>query len=57
MRIHCKNEQGQVVGALNLVVDITKAHRASRAYATTLAVIDIAVTALTAIRWENATFD
>lgn len=62
-----RNSQGQIVGALNLVADITgldgaeaghsKPHEVSRAYSATVAMIDMAVSVLTAIRWENSTFD
>ena len=53
--------------ALNLVADITgmggaeaghsTPHEVSRACSATVAMIDIAVSVLTAIRWENSTFD
>jgi PAS domain-containing protein len=62
-----RNNLGQTVGALNLVADITglspteagrsKPHHVSRAYSATVAMIDIAVSVLTAIRWGNSTFD
>lgn len=61
-----RGEHDEVVGAVNLVVDITgrkggkvgcsKPHRASNAYAAAVAMIDIAVSLLTAMRWESATF-
>ena len=62
-----RNSQGQIVGALNLLADITglsgaeaghsKPHPASRACSATEAIIDTAVSGVTAIRWENSTFD
>jgi PAS domain S-box-containing protein len=62
-----RNNMDQIVGALNVVADITrlsgtgarypKRHPASRAYATTLAMIDIAVSVFTALRWETTSFD
>jgi hypothetical protein len=62
-----RNDKGQIVGALNMVADMTGLssaeaghsilHHASRTYSATLAMIDFAVSVLTAISWENATFD
>jgi PAS domain-containing protein len=62
-----RNDQGQIVGALNLVADMTalssaeaghsNLHHTSRSYSATVAMIDFAVSVLTAIKWENATFD
>lgn len=61
-----RNNQGQTVGALNLVADITglngteagraKPHHLSRPYSATVAMIDIVVSVLTAIKWDNSTF-
>jgi len=58
-----RNNQGQLVGGLNLVADITglsgaearhsTPHEASPAYSATVAMIEIVVSLLTAIRWEN----
>jgi PAS domain-containing protein len=62
-----RNNHGQLVGALNLVADITglsgaaahhsKPHDAPHAYSATVAMIEIAVSLLTAIRWENPSFE
>jgi hypothetical protein len=62
-----RNYQGKIVGALNLVADITrvsgpesqhsKPYDASGVYTVTVAMIDIAVSVLTALRWENAPFE
>jgi hypothetical protein len=62
-----RNNRGQTVGALNLVADITvpsgpeagrsTPHHVSRAYSATAAMIDVAVSVLTAIKWDNSTFD
>ena len=62
-----RNDQSQIVGALNLVADITelsgaapghsKLHHASRAYSATMTMIDIAISVLTSIKWKNSTFD
>ena len=55
------------MGALNLVADITgltgaearhsMTHDASHAYSATLVMIEIAVSFLTAMRWENPRFE
>jgi PAS domain S-box-containing protein len=62
-----RNHQSQIVGALNLVADITdlsdaeaghsNLHHAFCAYSATMAMIDIAISVLTAIKWKNSTFD
>jgi PAS domain-containing protein len=62
-----RNNQGQLVGALNLVADITgmssveahhlKPYAASHACSATGAMIEIAVSLLTAISWENPSFE
>ncbi len=62
-----RTSQGQIVGALNLLAEITgpggavsghsKPHPASRACSATVAMIDTAVSVLTTLRWENSTFD
>lgn len=62
-----RNSQGQIVGALNLLAEITgpggagaghpKPHPASRACSATVAMIDTAVSVLTTNRWENSSFD
>ena len=62
-----RNAQGQIVGALNLVADITglrgnslrysKLQHPSIAYSATLAMIEIAVSILTLMTWENCTFN
>jgi PAS domain-containing protein len=62
-----RNNEGRLVGALNLVADITgltgaearpsMPHDASHAYSATLAMIEIAVSFLTSIRWENPSFE
>ena len=62
-----RNNEGQTVGALNLVADITglcgteagrsKPHHLPRPYSATVAMIDIVVSVLTAIRWDNSAFD
>ena len=61
------DNKGRIVGALNLVADITrlsgtdpghsKPYHSSRACVVTMAIIDITVSVLTAMRWENSTFD
>jgi hypothetical protein len=62
-----RNSQGQLVGALNLVAGITglsgaearhsKPRDASHACSATVAMIGIAVSVLTAISWENSSFE
>jgi PAS domain S-box-containing protein len=61
-----RNDQGQIVGALNLIADITgqrtgagcaKPYQPSTAHSATLAMINTAVSVLTAMSWENATFN
>jgi hypothetical protein len=62
-----RNNEGQTVGALNLVADITglsgteagrsKPHHLSRPYSATAAMIDIVVSVLTSMRWDNSAFD
>ena len=62
-----RNNEGQLVGALNLVADMTgrsgaeaghsMPHGASHAYSATLVMIEIAVSFLTAMRWENPRFE
>jgi PAS domain S-box-containing protein len=62
-----RNDQSQIVGALNLVADITelsgaeaghsRLHHAFCAYSATMAMIDIAISVLTAIKWKNSPFD
>lgn len=62
-----RNNQGELVGALNLVADVTglsgaearhsKLRDACHAYSATVEMIEIAVSLLTAIRWENPSFE
>lgn len=61
-----RNDQGQIVGALNLIADITgqrigagcsRPYQPSTAHSATLAMINTAVSVLTAMSWENATFN
>ncbi len=62
-----RNNQGQIVGALNLIADITlpsgpeagrsKPHHVSQAYSATAAIIDVAISVLTAVRWDNSIFN
>jgi len=62
-----RNNQGQLVGALNLIADITgltgaearhsTPHDAPHGYSATVAMIEIAVSLLTAIRWEDRSFE
>jgi two-component system sensor kinase FixL len=58
-----RNSHGETVGALNLVADITglsgseKGHSMPCGSSATLAMIDIAISMLTTIRWENSCFD
>jgi PAS domain-containing protein len=62
-----RNEQGQIVGAVNLVADITGlrgdgagdsiSHHPSIPHSATVAMISVALSILTAVRWENVTFN
>jgi PAS domain S-box-containing protein len=61
-----RNDQGQIVGALNLVADITAMKGGAggsmpqqpvAAHSATLAMINMAVSILTAMSWDNATFN
>jgi two-component system sensor kinase FixL len=62
-----RNEQGQIVGAVNLVADITALrgargnnsmpHQPSIAHSATVAIIDIALSVLTLMTWENVAFN
>lgn len=61
------DNKGRIVGALNLVADITKLSGtepyhskpdlASRAYVVTMAIIEITASVLTAMRWEKSAFE
>jgi PAS domain S-box-containing protein len=62
-----RNEQGQIVGAVNLVADITAlrgdgagnsvAHHPASAHSATVAMIDVALSILTLMTWENVSFN
>lgn len=61
-----RNDQGQVVGALALVADVTgqrigagcsNPHQPSTAHSATVAMINAAVSVLTAMNWESADFN
>jgi len=62
-----RNNQGRIVGALNLLADITgpadaeagcsKPRHVPHADSATAAMIDIVVSVLTAVRWGNSPFD
>jgi hypothetical protein len=67
MLILCATSRGQIVGAVNLVADITalkgdgagnsgKQH-AARARSAAVAMIDIALSVLTLMKWDNVSFD
>jgi PAS domain-containing protein len=62
-----RNEQGQIVGAVTLVADITGlrgdgagnsvAHHPSSAHSATVAMINVALSILTLMTWKNVTFN